>query len=131
MLRCFQEWRTMRTRQISIQAIYWLMILTLMTMPSYNDATTKKPRWTPNSETPPDNAGWNPIGFFNSDTDNAAFTGTFDGGGKTISNLFINRRTTDYVGLFGYVDSGWLCSECRTAGSGGYRRSVCRRAGRR
>ncbi len=31
------------------------------------------------------------------------FTGAFDGKGFTISNLFINRPTTDYVGLFGYA----------------------------
>ncbi len=33
------------------------------------------------------------------------FTGTFDGRGHTISNLFINRPTTDNVGLFGMVGS--------------------------
>ena len=31
------------------------------------------------------------------------FTGTYNGQGHTISNLFINRPETDYVGLFGYV----------------------------
>ena len=36
----------------------------------------------------------------------ASFTGTFDGQGKTISNLFINRGSTNNVGLFGYVGSG-------------------------
>ncbi|MBE3143565.1 MAG: hypothetical protein IMZ61_06540 [Planctomycetes bacterium] len=40
--------------------------------------------------------GFAPIG-----TTAAPFTGTFDGGGFTISNLFINRPTTQYVGLFG------------------------------
>ncbi|MBV5331097.1 hypothetical protein JZU69_01505, partial [bacterium] len=29
------------------------------------------------------------------------FTGVFDGLGHTVSNLTINRPTTDYVGLFG------------------------------
>lgn len=33
----------------------------------------------------------------------AAFTGTFNGQGHTISNLTINRPSTDNVGLFGYV----------------------------
>jgi hypothetical protein len=41
-------------------------------------------------------AGFIPIG-----TSAAPFTGTFDGGGFSISNLYINRPTTDYVGLFG------------------------------
>jgi len=31
------------------------------------------------------------------------FTGTFDGAGYTISDLFINRPTEDQVGLFGYT----------------------------
>ena len=33
------------------------------------------------------------------------FSGTFDGNGHTISNLTFNLPTTDYVGLFGYVDN--------------------------
>jgi Putative peptidoglycan binding domain len=36
-------------------------------------------------------AGFNPI---------ASFNGTFDGRNHTISNIYINRPTTDYVGLF-------------------------------
>jgi hypothetical protein len=41
--------------------------------------------------------GWLPIG---SNTD--IFTGTFDGDGHTVSDLYIYRTSTDYVGLFGY-----------------------------
>lgn len=37
-------------------------------------------------------SGWTPIA--------GAYTGTFDGNGKVILNLFINRGTTDSVGLF-------------------------------
>ena len=45
---------------------------------------------------------WKPIG----DRDNH-FTGNFNGGTKTISNLIIDETcTSDYVGLFGYVESG-------------------------
>ena len=44
-------------------------------------------------------AGWTPIG--NSST---YFTGYYDGQNHTISNLYINRSSTDYVGLFGYVE---------------------------
>jgi hypothetical protein len=33
----------------------------------------------------------------------SAFTGSFDGQGRTIGNLTINRPATDYVGLFGYA----------------------------
>ena len=42
--------------------------------------------------------GWDPIG-----DNEARFTGTFDGDGHTISNLYINRPTEDNVGLFGHI----------------------------
>ncbi|MGL1936827.1 MAG: hypothetical protein OCD01_17500 [Fibrobacterales bacterium] len=45
--------------------------------------------------------GFSPIGVLN-----MPFTGTVRGGGFTLSNLTINRPTEDYVGLFGYIDSG-------------------------
>jgi len=54
-------------------------------------------------------AGWNvgagfmPIGR---DPINNLFTGAFDGLGHTISNLTINRSSTDYVGLFGATAAG-------------------------
>jgi hypothetical protein len=43
-------------------------------------------------------SGFNPIGI-----SSPYFTGTFDGAGHKISNLFIDRDTTDFVGLFGQV----------------------------
>ena len=42
--------------------------------------------------------GWEPIGMTGS-----RFTGTFEGNGNTITNLYINRPNTDYVGLFRIV----------------------------
>ena len=42
-------------------------------------------------------SGWDPIGSFA----RGYFEATFDGNGHTISNLFISRSATDYVGLFG------------------------------
>lgn len=42
--------------------------------------------------------GWNPIG-----TNAAPFAGNFSGNMNAILNLYINRPTTDYVGLFGKV----------------------------
>lgn len=36
------------------------------------------------------------------------FTGTFDGNGHVIENLYINRPSTDYVALFGHTGSGAL-----------------------
>lgn len=38
------------------------------------------------------------------------FTGTFNGQNYTITNLAINRPTTDYVGLFGYIGSAGAVS---------------------
>jgi hypothetical protein len=45
--------------------------------------------------------GWQPIG-----TQNNPFTGSFDGQGYEIRDLFINRPSEGYVGLFGYVGEG-------------------------
>ena len=45
-------------------------------------------------------AGFTPIGDYANDL---PFTGLFNGLGHKISNLTINRPTTDYVGLFGYT----------------------------
>jgi len=56
--------------------------------------------------------GWEPIG-----TESNPFTGVYDGDGKTISNLYINRKATtpsgayfsdgeDNIGLFGLVQEG-------------------------
>ncbi len=51
--------------------------------------------------------GWSPIGFLNYNTGMAAyFNGTFDGNGYVISNLYINRPTEMYQGLFGVSQSG-------------------------
>ena len=44
-----------------------------------------------------DGEGWAPIG----DDFGVAFESFFDGGGHTISNLYIDRRDAEYVGLFG------------------------------
>jgi LPXTG-motif cell wall-anchored protein len=44
--------------------------------------------------------GWEPIG-----TSADPFTGSFDGDGHIINNLYIDRLEDDYVGLFGYLGS--------------------------
>jgi hypothetical protein len=46
-------------------------------------------------------AGFAPIGNLSN-----KFTGTFDGKNRRITNLYINRSSTDNVGLFGVTDSG-------------------------
>ncbi len=53
-------------------------------------------------------AGWNPIG-----NPSNQYSTVFEGNGHTISNLFINRPSTDGVGLFGDSGAG---SEVRRVG---------------
>ena len=50
--------------------------------------------------------GWDPLGYYIDDTDNAYYTATFDGRGHTISNLYINRPSAYNVGLFEILDPG-------------------------
>ena len=45
---------------------------------------------------------WIPIGLFGNE--NQYFTGSFDGNGFTISDLYITQPNEDYIGLFGYVN---------------------------
>jgi len=53
-----------------------------------------------------DTANWNSGLGFNPVGNNAdPFSGTFSGRGYAITNLYINRPTSDYVGLFGYMDT--------------------------
>ena len=47
-----------------------------------------------------DELSWTPIG-----NSGNKYQGTFDGNGKTISNLYINA-TSNYTGFFGYADAG-------------------------
>jgi len=52
-------------------------------------------------------SGWNGgKGFVPIGTDATRFAGTFDGQGYTITGLYINRPTTQYVGLFGALTPG-------------------------
>ncbi len=64
-----------------------------------------------------DGAGWEPIVRYVDPGEGESrvthpFNATFDGGGHTVSNLFINRAT-DNIGLFGVTGSG---SEVRNVG---------------
>ena len=50
------------------------------------------------SETANEGRGWEPIG-----TPDDGFTGSFNGQGYDIRDLFINRPDEDYVGLFSHI----------------------------
>jgi hypothetical protein len=45
------------------------------------------------------------IGYYNTWSDNEAFTGVFDGNGHTISNFTYESSSGFYKGLFGYVEN--------------------------
>ncbi len=57
--------------------------------------------WTLASKTANVRKGWQPIG-----TSGNPFTGTFDGQGYEITDLFIDRPAENEVGLFGVVEEG-------------------------
>jgi len=62
-------------------------------------------------------SGWNAgAGFLPIGDSTTNFTGAFNGLGHTISDLFINRPSTDYVGLFGYIGTGAAVSNVGMAG---------------
>lgn len=60
-------------------------------------------------------AGWSPIG--NSSTN---FTGSYNGGNFTISNLYINRYGSNYIGLFGQTSAAATIQNLGIAGVGIY-----------
>jgi len=47
-----------------------------------------------------DGKGFEPIGF-----DEREFTGSLDGNGYNITDLYIDRSDTDYIGMFGFIGS--------------------------
>ncbi len=55
---------------------------------------------------------WSPIGIFTH-----PFAGTFDGGGHTISNLFVNTEH-EFAGLFGNISSGATVKDVHLRRSG-------------
>lgn len=60
---------------------------------------------------------WTPIGIYGSST---YFKGTFDGGGHTISGLYINQTnlsSTYYAGLFGYMTYGGTLIDVSVSGT--------------
>ena len=55
-----------------------------------------------NTATNTEELSWIPIGTSYTNR----YQGTFDGNGKTISNLYIINAASDYVGFFGYAEKG-------------------------
>jgi hypothetical protein len=69
-----------------------------------NDLNSTTPGYTELAGPTANNGtGWEPIGTFIPECPYGGFTGTFNGQGYEISDLFINRPDQDDVGLFGFV----------------------------
>lgn len=67
--------------------------------------------------------GWEPIGVQDS-----PFKGVFHGEGHTISGVFSNRPSTDFVGFFGFAEDATienLTIECSSISGGNYTGSFC------
>jgi len=72
-----------------------------------NDLHSASPGyWTVASSIGNYRKGWQPIG-----SSSDPFTGSFEGHGYEISDLFINRPDKDDVGLFGYVGEGGVIND--------------------
>ncbi len=67
---------------------------------SYRSASANKSKWTTG-------LGWQPIGEYipYTNVNSNPFSATFEGNGYTVSNLMINRPSTNYVGMFSYIES--------------------------
>ena len=62
-----------------------------------------------------ENNQWTPIGYSNGSDVLREFAGTFDGGGHTVSGLYINSEAT-YAGLFGVVGEDGTVKNLTVAG---------------
>ena len=60
-------------------------------------------------------SGWSPIG-----NGTTSFTGNYNGGNYSISNLFISRYASNYIGLFGRTSSTAVITNLGVNGSGVY-----------
>ncbi len=49
-------------------------------------------------------SGWDPIGYHNTDTDYLAFTGSYNGNGLEIKDLYSNHPSRNHIGLFGVIE---------------------------
>ena len=71
--------------------------------------TANKVTWTVANYDDDSDTGWQPIGgdgiARDGTVDNPSFNARLEGNGYTIANLMINRSSTDYIGLFGSIQS--------------------------
>ncbi|MCH5211091.1 MAG: S-layer homology domain-containing protein [Oscillospiraceae bacterium] len=63
-----------------------------------------------------DGESWTPIGYYNGSSDYNPFNGTFDGNEYKITGLYFNS-TSDYQGLFGYIEEDGVIKNLGVSGS--------------
>jgi hypothetical protein len=88
--REIRDWYDLDSIRDNLYGLHTLMNDLDSTTPGYGELA---------SQTADEGKGWEPIGTWSL----SAFTGTFDGQGHEISDLFINRPNQSPVGLFGYT----------------------------
>jgi hypothetical protein len=86
------DWYDLYAVRDNLGGSYFLMNDLDSTTAGYMELASETANW---------GKGWQPIG-----TSGAPFTGSFNGLGYEIRDLFINRPDENYVGLFGLVDEG-------------------------
>jgi len=86
------DWYDLHAIRNNLGGSYFLMNDLDSTTAGYMDLASETANW---------GRGWEPIG-----TSDDRFTGSFNGLGCEIRDLFINRPDENYVGLFGLVDEG-------------------------
>ena len=62
-------------------------------------------------------SGWEPIGKDTPVNDSVRYNAVFEGNGHTVTNLFINRGSTDDVGLFGAIGTAGVVRNLGVAGA--------------
>jgi hypothetical protein len=98
------EWTTTIANSVQLQLMAVKLNATYTLANSFDATETQNWNWVSGTTY----EGFMPIGNITN-----KFTGTFVGGGKIISNLYINRATAivnDYIGLFGYLDDPSIVS---------------------
>jgi len=87
-----RDWYDLHAVRDNLDGSYFLMNDLDSTTAGYMELASETANW---------GRGWEPIG-----TPDDRFTGSFNGQGYEIRDLFINRPDENYVGFFGLIDEG-------------------------
>lgn len=94
----------------NVSELYWLMVREEVDGVSIEDKWSSYFRQTEDitifeSETWDNGKGWMPIGYWITYSNQAVFSGEYDGNGHVIEGLYVDRET-DNTGMFGYISEG-------------------------